>query len=79
MYAYGGLSRVTQMHHVCIIGLPGPNQDATQQSLGMDLNTWVSSNIYVDVAAVNRTLRTALQRIGKRGKTCWYDRKLASL
>ncbi|CAL1163899.1 unnamed protein product [Cladocopium goreaui] len=62
MYAYGGLSRVTQMHHVCIIGLPGPNQDATQQSLGMDLNTWVSSNIYVDVAAVNRTLRTALQR-----------------
>ena len=73
MYAYGGLSRVTQMHHVCIIGLPGPNRDATRQSLGMDLNTWVSSNIYVDVAAVNRTLRTALQRMGKKGQTCWYD------
>ena len=67
MYAYGGLSKITEMHHVCIIGLPGPNQDRSQ-SLGMDLNTWVSSNIYVNISAVNATLRKALRMRKKVGK-----------
>lgn len=58
MYAYGGLALVAQLHHACILGLPGPG---APQSLGADLATWWSSSILVDLKAVNSTLRTAIR------------------
>ncbi|CAK9028102.1 Kinesin-like protein KIF1C, partial [Durusdinium trenchii] len=71
MYAYGGLALLTGLHHVCILGLPMPGQQSG--SLGHDLATWWSSDIYVDTAAVNRTLVRALNRLS-RSRT---DRKAA--
>ena len=82
MYAYGGLALLMGLHHVCILGIPWPAQD--QGSLGKDLATWWSSSIYVDTAAVNRTLLQAINRLshskrphswGERPRrAAWYSR-----
>ncbi|CAE8606522.1 unnamed protein product, partial [Polarella glacialis] len=63
MYAYGGLALLLGLRHICLVGLPPPDRPVPSPSLGLELGTWWSSDVYVDVQLLNRSLRAALSHL----------------
>lgn len=63
MYAYGGLSAVVGVRHCCVLGAPAAGAADRDRSLATELGSWVSAPIRVDLAALERALREALERL----------------
>ncbi|CAE7221370.1 Kif1c, partial [Symbiodinium pilosum] len=68
MYAYGGLSALMGLHHICIIGLPTAALPS-RPSLGLELGTWWSSDVVANISALNHTLLVALDHLDALGQT----------
>ena len=58
MYAYGGLSLLAGIHHICLLGqaAPGAPSPSPSTALVLELGTWHSSAVRVDVAKLEQVL-----------------------
>jgi len=73
MYAYGGLSLVVGVRHVCLVGASYPDGDEGPPSLAREIESWASARIRVDVDAFRIVLQTIFEYLDEErraGRVC---------